>query len=160
MFSNLSWYEVVILMLVALFIFGDKLPKAIADFLRLLRNLRQMARNATADLSRELGTDIQLEDLHPKTFIRKHVLSEADQEALVRPLKGISEDVTKQARSLQRELTDIGRETRAVADDVKRATDLRAAPPAPSASTTTPSASATESSAPAPAPRVAYDDVT
>ena len=38
-----------------------------------------MARNATSDLSRELGTDIQLEDLHPKTFIRKHLLSEEDE---------------------------------------------------------------------------------
>ena len=75
----------------------------------MLRNLRQMARNATADLSRELGTDIQLEDLHPKTFLRKHVLSEADQEALIRPLKGISEDLAKQTRSLERDLKEIGR---------------------------------------------------
>ena len=37
---------------------------------------------ATADLSRELGTDIQLEDLHPKAFIRKHLLSEEDEQAL------------------------------------------------------------------------------
>ena len=44
-----------------------------------------MARNATGDLSRELGTDIQLEDLHPRTFVRKHLLSEEDEAALRRP---------------------------------------------------------------------------
>lgn len=159
MFSNLSWYEVVIVLLVALFIFGDKLPKAVADGLRLLRNLRRMARSATADLSRELGTDIQLEDLHPKTFLRKHVLSEADQEALIRPLKGISEDLAKQTRSLERDLKEIGREARSVTDDVKRA----ATPSSPSqaaASARVADKPADEKPSAAPAPRVAYDDVT
>ena len=69
----------------ALLIFGDRLPNVIADGLRMLRNLRNMARNATSDLSRELGTDIQLEDLHPKAFIRKHLLSEEEEQALRRP---------------------------------------------------------------------------
>jgi sec-independent protein translocase protein TatB len=92
-FSNLSWYEVVALLLLALFIFGDKLPKMIADGLRMLRTLRRMAQNATSDLSRELGTDIQLEDLHPRSFVRKHLLSEEDQERLLQPLKGVSEDL-------------------------------------------------------------------
>jgi sec-independent protein translocase protein TatB len=79
-FENLGWPELVLLILVGLFIFGpDKLPKAISDGLKFVRNLRAMASNATADLSREIGTDIKLEDLHPKSFIRKHVLSEEDQ---------------------------------------------------------------------------------
>jgi sec-independent protein translocase protein TatB len=55
----------------------------------MLRNLRDMARNATGDLSRELGTNIQLEDLHPKTFLRKHLLSEADEAALRKPLEDV-----------------------------------------------------------------------
>ena len=93
MFENLNWWEIVALLLLALLIFGDRLPKVIADGLRMLRNLRDMARNATSDLSRELGTDIQLEDLHPKTFIRKHLLSEDDEEALRKPLQGVYDDV-------------------------------------------------------------------
>ncbi len=79
--KNLNWWEIGALILLALMIFGDRLPQVIQDGLRLIRNLRNMARDATSDLSRELGTDIQLEDLHPKAFIRKHLLSEEDEAA-------------------------------------------------------------------------------
>jgi sec-independent protein translocase protein TatB len=91
-FSNLHWTNIVVILLLALFIFGDKLPNMIVDGLRMLRKLRQMAQSATTDLSRELGTEITLEDLHPKTFIRKHVLSEEDQAALLQPLKNLETD--------------------------------------------------------------------
>lgn len=116
MLSNLSWVEIVALLLLAVFIFGDKLPQVISDGLRLLRNLRRMARSATSDLSRELGTDIQLEDLNPKTFIRRHVLSDADQEALLKPLKGISEELRAQARGLEKDLKDIATEAEQAGD--------------------------------------------
>ena len=46
-FENLNWWEIGALLLVALLIFGDKLPNVITDGLRMLRNLRNMARNAT-----------------------------------------------------------------------------------------------------------------
>jgi sec-independent protein translocase protein TatB len=101
-FSNLNWYNVAVLLLLALFIFGDKLPQMIGDGLRLARNLRRMAQNATTDLNRELGTDITLDDLNPKTFVRKHVLSERDQEELTRPLKSVSDDLTRHADDLTR----------------------------------------------------------
>jgi sec-independent protein translocase protein TatB len=111
--ENITSWKLLVLFLIAVFIFGpDKLPKAIADGVRMLRNLRDMARNATGDLSRELGTDIQLEDLNPKTFIRKHVLSESDEEALRRPLeqlyKGVKDDVqslASEVKSTTSELT-------------------------------------------------------
>lgn len=125
MFSNLNWYNVVILLLLALFIFGDKLPQIISDGLRLLRNLRRMAQNATTDLSRELGTDIRIEDLHPKTFVRKHLLSEADQEKLLEPLKGVSDDVVRQTRGLQADLTEVGQHAEQAAGEVNRATGRR-----------------------------------
>ena len=80
--ENLDGWKLVVLALIGIFVIGpDRLPKAIAEGVRMLRNLRNMARNATADLSRELGTDIQLQDLHPKAFIRKHLLSEEDEQA-------------------------------------------------------------------------------
>lgn len=101
MFSNLNWYNVVVLLLLALFIFGDKLPQMISDGLRMLRNLRRTAQNATSDLSRELGTDIRLEDLNPRTFVRKHLLSEADEEALIRPFKSVSDDLKRHTSELQ-----------------------------------------------------------
>jgi sec-independent protein translocase protein TatB len=101
MFENLGWPEIIGLLLVALFILGpERLPKVLGDVMRGLRKLREMARNATSDLSRELGTDVQLEDLHPKTFLRKHILSEEDEAALRKPLTQFYsdvQDVTKDA---------------------------------------------------------------
>lgn len=99
MFENLNWWEIGALLVLALLIFGDKLPNVINDGLRMLRNLRTMANNATSDLSRELGTDIQLSDLHPKTFIRKHLLSEEDEAALRKPLEGLQRDLSEVARA-------------------------------------------------------------
>jgi sec-independent protein translocase protein TatB len=151
-FSNLNWYNIVVLLLLALFIFGDKLPHMIADGLRMLRNLRRMAQNATSDLSRELGTDIQLEDLHPKAFVRKHLLSEEDQEALLKPLRSVSDDVVKQTRGLEKDLKDVGRSAESVASEVRDAADVRGATKAKASA----KAAAVD---PAPAPRVRYDDI-
>jgi sec-independent protein translocase protein TatB len=107
MFQNLNWWEIGALLLIALLIFGDKLPNVINDGLRMLRNLRNMARSATSDLSRELGTDIQLEDLHPKAFIRKHLLSEADEEALRKPLQSTFETIKSDLKGVDAELKDV-----------------------------------------------------
>jgi sec-independent protein translocase protein TatB len=94
MFANLNIWEIICLALLGLFIFGpERLPKVIADAMRILRGLRAMARNATNDLSRELGTEVSLEDLHPKTFIRKHLLSEEDEANLRRPFDDLARDV-------------------------------------------------------------------
>jgi sec-independent protein translocase protein TatB len=137
-FENLNWWEIGALLLVALLIFGDKLPNVITDGLRMLRNLRNMARSATSDLSRELGTDIQLEDLHPKAFIRKHLMSEDEQEAIRKPLKGMFDNVKSDIQGVRDELSDV-----ASAADIK--------------------ASAKKAAAPAPAPRAisrSYDDAT
>src|SRR3954454_20526519 len=106
MFENIGAPEFIVIVLIGLFIFGpDRLPKAISDGLRMLRTVRQMARNATGDLSRELGTDIQLEDLHPKTFLRKHLLSEEDEAALRKPLQGIYDDLKGTADSVKDDLS-------------------------------------------------------
>jgi sec-independent protein translocase protein TatB len=94
MFDNLNFWEIGALLLLALFIFGpERLPKVIGDGLRMLRGLREMARNATRDLSREMGTDISLEDLHPRTFIRKHLLSEEEEAQMRRPFEDAYQDV-------------------------------------------------------------------
>ncbi len=101
MFENLNAWEFGALLLLALLIFGERLPKVISDGMRMLRNLRAMATNATGDLSRELGTDIKLEDLNPKTFMRKHLLSEEDEAALRRPLQNLYEDVKSDVNSIK-----------------------------------------------------------
>lgn len=107
MFENLNWWEIGALLVLALLIFGDKLPNVINDGLRMLRNLRTIANNATSDLSRELGTDIQLSDLHPKAFIRKHLLSEEDEAALRRPLDGLRSDLERDLKGVHGELKDV-----------------------------------------------------
>lgn len=108
--DNIGAPELIVVILVGLFIFGpDKLPKAISDGVRMIRQLREMARNATGDLSRELGTDIQLEDLNPKTFLRKHVLSEDDEAALRKPLQGMYDELRGHADRVRDDLTDTAR---------------------------------------------------
>jgi sec-independent protein translocase protein TatB len=105
-FSNLNGWEIVALILLGLFIFGpERLPKVISDGLRMLRSVRNMARNATNDLSRELGTDVSLEDLHPRTFIRKHLLSDEEQAELRRPFDDLSRDM----RQITSDVNDVGR---------------------------------------------------
>jgi sec-independent protein translocase protein TatB len=121
-FENLNWWEVGALLLLALLIFGERLPKVISDGLSMLRGLRAMAQNATSDLSRELGTDIQLEDLHPKAFIRKHLLSEDDEAAIRKPLQGLLEDVKSDLNGVKAEIDEV-----AAAADLKAKRDVMAA---------------------------------
>ncbi|GAB1643229.1 preprotein translocase subunit TatB [Krasilnikovia sp. MM14-A1259] len=104
MFENLNWWEILALLMLALLIFGERLPKVIGDGLRMLRGLRAMAQNATSDLSRELGTDIQLQDLHPKAFIRKHLISEDEEAALRKPLQGLFDDVKSDLNGVKSDL--------------------------------------------------------
>ena len=126
MFENLNWWEIGALLMLALLIFGERLPKVIGDGLRMLRQLRAMAQNATSDLSRELGTDIQLQDLHPKAFIRKHLLSEEDEEAIRKPLQGLFDDVKQDLNGVKNDLSDV-----ATAADIRSSS--AAAAPAPKA---------------------------
>lgn len=107
MFENLNWWEIGALLLLALLIFGERLPKVIGDGLRMLRGLRAMAQNATSDLSRELGTDIQLQDLHPKAFIRKHLLSEEEEAAIRKPLQGLFEDVKQDLNGVRDDIASV-----------------------------------------------------
>ncbi len=140
MFENLNVWEVGALLLLALLIFGDRLPAVISDGLRMVRNLRNMARNATTDLSKELGTDIQLEDLHPKAFIRKHLLSEEDEQAIRKPLQGMYDNLRADVAGVQDDLKEV-----ATAADPRTPGSSRAG----------------DTSAPAPTPRSAnFDEVT
>ena len=107
MFENLNWWEIAALLMLALLIFGERLPKVIGDGLRMLRGLRAMAQNATSDLSRELGTDIQLQDLHPKAFIRKHLLSDEDEQAIRKPLQGLFDDVKNDLNGVKSDLGEV-----------------------------------------------------
>jgi len=73
MFSHVGWSELLVLAVVGLVVFGpDRLPKAIADGVRAVRQLRTLARGAAADLKAELGpemADLDLASLHPRRIV-------------------------------------------------------------------------------------------
>ncbi|MGP4023954.1 sec-independent translocase [Actinomadura sp. 3N407] len=73
--------EMAVLVVLALVIFGDKLPQVAGQAGRMLRQFRQMANSARADLQEGLGPefkDFDINDLNPKTFVRKHLFEEDD----------------------------------------------------------------------------------
>jgi sec-independent protein translocase protein TatB len=127
MFENLNWWEIAALLMLALLIFGERLPKVIGDGLRMLRGLRAMAQNATTDLNRELGTDLQLQDLHPKAFIRKHLLSEEEEAAIRKPIQSLVDDVKQDLSGVKDDLNEVA----SAADLKSRREEKPAAPAAP-----------------------------
>src|SRR5436190_22124935 len=82
MFSHVGWLELVVIAVVGLVVLGpERLPKAAADAARMLRQLRAMARDATADLKAELGpemADIDLASLHPRRMVQSVLWDEDD----------------------------------------------------------------------------------
>jgi sec-independent protein translocase protein TatB len=83
MFDHVGWSEMLVLAVVGLIVFGpDRLPKAAADAVKMLRQLRTMARSATADLKAELGpemADLDFASLHPRRLVGS-ILDEDDDE--------------------------------------------------------------------------------
>jgi len=84
-FDHVGWGELLILALVALFVFGpERLPQVAADAGRMLRSLRKMAQSATADLKAELGpemADLDLASLNPRTFVARNLFADDEQTA-------------------------------------------------------------------------------
>jgi sec-independent protein translocase protein TatB len=78
---DVGFGEFLLLGVLALVIFGDKLPSVAAQAGRTLRQLRQMANSAKHDLQEGLGPDFanfDPADLHPRRFVQKHLLSDID----------------------------------------------------------------------------------
>ncbi|MCI3240618.1 MULTISPECIES: sec-independent translocase [Streptomyces] len=78
MFSDVGPLELVTLVILAVLLFGpDKLPEIIQNVAEFLRKVRAFSDSAKEEIRSELGPefkDFEFEDLHPKTFVRKHVL--------------------------------------------------------------------------------------
>jgi len=120
-FGGFGGTEFLVIILIAIFLWGpDKLPKALASLRRFISKARNMASNAAADLSREIGTDIKPEDLNPKTFVRKHILTEEDQEMLTSPLKSTMRDLQDGTKPLKEGLTDATRDIEGTRRSVNR----------------------------------------
>ncbi|MCD0485665.1 sec-independent translocase [Streptacidiphilus sp. ASG 303] len=79
MFNDIGLPEMAVLAVIAVVVFGpDKLPKVIQDAMAFIRKVRSFADNAKADIRNELGPefkDFEFEDLNPKTFVRKNLLT-------------------------------------------------------------------------------------
>lgn len=80
MFGGLGWPETAVLLVLGLFVFGpDRLPGMAEDAGRNLRKLRTYLKGLSADLKTELGPeigDLDLKSLHPREFVRKHLLED------------------------------------------------------------------------------------
>ena len=101
MFGSLGWLEIVTLLVVALLVFGpDKLPSVARDAASMLRQLRTMAKTARSQIKTELGpefSDFDLDSLNPRTFVRKNLFEDDDEDEQVRR----SEDGTTAPRRPQ-----------------------------------------------------------
>jgi sec-independent protein translocase protein TatB len=127
-FGGLGGTEFLVIILIAIFLWGpDKLPKALANLRRFIAKARNMASNAAADLSREIGTDIRPEDLNPKVFVRKHILTEEDQEMLTSPLKSTMRDLQEGTKPLKESLDETTREVESTRRSVNRGSLTRTA---------------------------------
>jgi sec-independent protein translocase protein TatB len=74
--------EFLVLLVIAVILFGpERLPELARKAARTIRYVRTMADNAQRQLKDELGpefSDLDVRDLHPKTFVRKHLLDEVE----------------------------------------------------------------------------------
>jgi sec-independent protein translocase protein TatB len=81
--SDIGAPELLVLALVALFVFGpERLPSMARQAGKALRDLRSMVSGLRRDLSAELEldetADLKLRDLDPRTYVRKNVLEGLD----------------------------------------------------------------------------------
>lgn len=74
MFGNIGFGEIILMGVLGLLIFGpERLPKAVADAARLIRQLRAMAGTAVEELKSELPPDLanlDLRSMHPRAVLR------------------------------------------------------------------------------------------
>jgi sec-independent protein translocase protein TatB len=82
---DLSITKLLVLAVLAIVIFGpEQLPRIASQAARALRDLRRLAEGARNDLREGLGpefADFDVTDLHPKNFVRKHLLEGSDDDA-------------------------------------------------------------------------------
>lgn len=80
MLLDLNFTKVLVLGVVALIVFGpERLPAMAAQAGRALREIRKMLDGAKSELRENLGpefTDLDIADLNPRHFVRKHLMDE------------------------------------------------------------------------------------
>lgn len=132
--------ELVLIVVLAILLFGpDKMPEYSRKAARIFVYLRNVANNTQSTLREQLGpeyADLELKDLNPKAFIKKHLSQEvaAIEEAKreIEAMKATLEDATKNVES---EMADARTTAKAstqvkdpVADDAGAEASYRPAP--------------------------------
>ena len=88
MFNQVGGLELLVVLLLALFVFGpDRLPGLAADAGKALRAVRRQVKGLTDDLKTELGPEVgelDLASLHPRAFVQKHLFEDAEDEVVDR----------------------------------------------------------------------------
>ncbi len=88
---DIGFWELAALAVLALFVFGpDRLPKAAAEGAKWLRDIRALASQARAQVTETLGPEVADVAFDPKGAVRR---------AVVDPVRGPIDDVTREARA-------------------------------------------------------------
>jgi sec-independent protein translocase protein TatB len=103
-FLDLDFTKVLVLGVIALIIFGpDRLPAMAAQAGRALREVRKLLDGAKSELQENLGPEfsqLDLTDLNPKTFVRKHLMDEiAGDGVLVNAFNDVRSAATETVRA-------------------------------------------------------------
>lgn len=81
---GINGWEMVVIALIALLVIGpDKLPGFVADARRMLRQVKRLADDARTEVTSQLGPefqDIDIKDLNPRSFVKKHLFDGDDLE--------------------------------------------------------------------------------
>lgn len=129
MFSDVGPLELVTLAVLAILLFGpDRLPEFIQNTAALIRKFREFSDNAKQEIRSELGpefADFEFEDLHPKTFVRKHVLDGEDGSGGLVPGLGLGLDEIRNSLDPTEELTEAVDALRSAGDPLPSARPRR-----------------------------------
>lgn len=98
MLFNLGPFEIVVLIIVGLVVFGpDRLPDLAKDAARMVKTLRDLAQGARTQLRDELGPelgDLDLRSLNPRVALQKALFDDEDSPINVEPVPTTSTGAT------------------------------------------------------------------
>lgn len=84
MFFDIGAGEILGLAIIAMFLVGpERLPKLASEAAKMVKKIRVISQNATAELRENLGPgfeNLQPADLNPKTFLKKQLTDALDAE--------------------------------------------------------------------------------
>jgi sec-independent protein translocase protein TatB len=87
-FLDLNFTKLLVLGVIALIVFGpDRLPAMAAQAGRAVRELRKLMDGAKSELQENLGPEfsqLDLADLNPRHFVRKHLVEEITGDGVIR----------------------------------------------------------------------------